>query len=126
MTPHILVAEDDADTCELIQLILQLAGFRFSFANNLSDVLHLVARERFDALLLDNCMPEITGVELCRRIRTFDQTTPILFCSGAVTQADIQAAMLAGAQGYVAKPFAANDLVRALRSVLNKGTHQTS
>jgi CheY-like chemotaxis protein len=64
-------------------------------------------------------MPDLTAIELCRRIRVFDQSTPILICSGAVTQADKQAAVLAGAQGYLNKPFFSSELIQALRSSLN-------
>lgn len=116
--PHILFADDNPDIRELVQVQLQLAGFRVSTADNTTDVLRLVTTERFDALVLDYWMPEVTGVELCRQIRTVDQNTPILICSGAITEADKEAAMLAGAQGYVQKPFNAKDLIRALRSSL--------
>jgi DNA-binding response OmpR family regulator len=63
-------------------------------------------------------MQEATGIDLCRQIRTFDQSTPILICSGAVTQADKEAGVLAGAQGYLGKPFNSAELIGALRSVL--------
>lgn len=116
--PHILFADDDSDIRELVQFQLQATGFRVSTADNGADVMRLVTTERFDALLLDYWMPEVTGIELCRRIRTFDQSTPILICSGAVTEADKEAATLAGAQGYVRKPFNSKDLIRALRSSL--------
>jgi DNA-binding response OmpR family regulator len=118
MEPHILFAEDDPDTRELVQLILCRAGFRVSVTGNPVHVLQLAATERFDALLLDNWMPELTDIELCRQIRTFDPSTPILFCSGAVTEADKHAAVLVGAQGYVGKPFDPDDLIRTLRSAL--------
>lgn len=118
MRPRILFADDDCDIRELVQLQLNTAGFRVSTADNGSDVLRLVTTEHFDALLLDYWMPDATGIDLCRQIRTFDQSTPILICSGAVTDADKQAARLAGAQGYVQKPFNSKDLIRALRSFL--------
>jgi len=73
---HILFAEDDPDTRELIHLLLSRTGFRVSATGSPAEVLTLAATERFDALLLDNWMPELTGVELCRQIRTFDQSTP--------------------------------------------------
>ena len=121
--PHILFADDDCDIRELVQVQLDAAGFRVSTADNGADVLRLVTTERFDALLLDYWMAEVTGIELCRQIRTFDQSIPILICSGAVTEADKEAATLAGAQGYVAKPFNARDLIRALRSSLEGAAH---
>lgn len=113
--PHILFADDDGDIRELVQAILQAAGFRVTTADTTTGVLELVAAERFDVMLLDYWMPQLTGLELCRCIRAFDQTTPILICSGAVNQTDRDAAVLAGAQGFVSKPFSAKDLIRALR-----------
>ena len=121
--PHILFADDDSDIRELVQFQLNAAGFCVSTADNGADVLRLVTTERFDILLLDYWMLEVTGIELCRQIRTFDQSIPILICSGAVTEADKEAATLAGAQGYVAKPFNARDLIRALRSSLKAAAH---
>ena len=116
--PRILFADDDGDIRELVQLQLNAAGFRVSTADNGPDVLRLVTTEHFDALLLDYWMPDVTGIELCRQIRTFDQSTPILICSGAVDYADRQTATAAGAQGYVQKPFNSKDLIRALRAFL--------
>jgi len=123
MQPHILFADDNSDIRELVQFQLHAAGFRVSTAENAADVLRLVVTDRFDVLMLDYWMPQVTGIELCRQIRTFDQSTPILICSGAVTEADKEAATLAGAQGYLAKPFNARDLVRALRLSRKASNH---
>ena len=119
MQPHILLADDDADTRELLELILNQAGFRVSVTGDAAEVMHLLTTDRFDALLLDNWMPEVTGIELCRRIRSINNTTPIFFCSGAVTEADKKAAFSAGAQGYLAKPFDPDELTAALRAAVN-------
>ena len=117
--PHILLAEDDADTREIIQLILDHAGFRVSVTGDSSEVMQLLAANSFDALLLDNWMPNLNGIELCRLIRSSDSCIPIFFCSGAVTEADRQAAFSAGAQGYLAKPFDPDELTAVLRAALN-------
>ena len=118
MQPHILFADDNSDLLELVELQMQSAGFRASTADNGADVLRLVTTNRFDVLVLDYWMPDVTGIELCRQIRTFNKSTPILICSGAFTEADTKAAALAGAQGYVRKPFKSEELIRALRSAL--------
>ena len=76
--PHILVVEDDADTRELVQLLLRQARFRVSMTGNPDAVLQLLLTARFDALLLDNWMPKINGTELCRMIRFHDQTAEFL------------------------------------------------
>lgn len=78
-------ADDDFDIREMVQFMLHAAGFRVSTTDNAAEVLRLVTSEHVDAVLLDNWMSEITGVELCRQIRTFDKSRPILMCSGAVT-----------------------------------------
>jgi DNA-binding response OmpR family regulator len=77
--PHILFAEDDPDTRELVQLFLRHAGFQVSVTGESSEVPHLVATDHFDALLLDNWMPGLTGIQLCQTIRSFDQNIPISF-----------------------------------------------
>ena len=118
MEPHILFADDNPDICELVQTLLQAAGFRVSTSDNAADVLRRGATESFEAVILDYWMEEATGIDLCRQIRTFDQSTPILICSGAITQADKEAGVLAGAQGYIGKPFNSAELIGALRSVL--------
>lgn len=115
---NLLFADDNPDIRELVQLQLQAAGFHVSTADNGADVLRLVTTEHFDVLLLDYWMPDATGIQLCRQIRALDRTTPILICSGAITAADKEAAMRAGAQGYVQKPFDSKELIRALHSAL--------
>jgi DNA-binding response OmpR family regulator len=120
--PHILFADDNSDICELVQTVLHAVGFRVSTISNAADVLQRVATESFDALILDYWMQDATGIELCRQIRTFNQSIPILICSGALTQADREAGVLAGAQGYIAKPFNSAELIGALRAVLNAST----
>ena len=116
---HILYAEDDPDTRELVQILLRQSGFRISVTGDASEVLRLLAKDHFDLLLLDNWMPEVTGIELCRRIRSFDRNILIFFCSGAVTEADKKAALSAGAQGYIDKPFVPEELTATLRAALD-------
>jgi DNA-binding response OmpR family regulator len=116
--PHILFADDDADTREIVQMLLRHAGFQVSVASSLREVMALIAALRFDAIVLDNWMPEFTGIDICHEIRKHDQSTPIVFCSGALTKFDIEAAKLAGAQGYIAKPFDPDELVETLRTAI--------
>ena len=117
--PHILFADDDPDTREVVQILLRRAGFRVSVTGDSSEVMQLLATDNFHALLLDNWMPNLNGIELCRLVRSLDQKLPILFCSGAATDADKKAAFAAGAQGYLVKPFDPDDLTATLCAALN-------
>ena len=117
--PHILVAEDDPDTGELMELVLHRAGFRVTLTGDPYEVLDLLATGSFDALLLDNWMPKLNGIELCRLIRSINENVLIVFCSGAVAESDKQAAFAAGAQGFVGKPFQPQELTATLNAALN-------
>ena len=116
--PNILVAEDDPDTRELLKIILSRADFRVTVTDDPTRVLELLSTDNFDAGLLDNLMPKINGVELCRVIRSVNERIVICFCSGAVGESDQKAAFDAGAQGYITKPFEPQELTSRLSSVL--------
>jgi CheY-like chemotaxis protein len=119
--PHILVAEDDPDTRELVEIVLRRADFRVTVTDDPFMVVELLATCRFDALLLDNLMPKMNGIELCRVIRSVNQEILIFFCSGAVAESDKEAAFAAGAQGYITKPFEPHKLAGILRDALAIG-----
>ena len=70
-----------------------------------AEVMQPLLTARFGAVLLDNWMPKINGIELRRLIRSLDQKLPIFFCSGAVTEGDKKVAFDAGAQGYFGRPL---------------------
>lgn len=118
--PHILFADDDADTRELVSIVLHNAGFRVSLAHESSHIIPLFYSNQFDALILDNWMPGKSGLEICRQIRAIDKDTPILFCSGAVTATDIDTATAAGVQAFIEKPFDPDHLIEVLRSNLKR------
>jgi DNA-binding response OmpR family regulator len=102
----------------MMEMTLRHAGFRVSVTRRSSEILHLCSLQQFDALVLDNWMPETSGLEICKQIRAVDDNTPILFCSGAATEADIAAAIAAGAQGYIEKPFDPDYLIQVLQSAI--------
>ena len=118
-SPHIkrkriLFVEDHEDTWELVALIL--AGYEITCARGFDEGLRL-ARQLFDLYILDNWLPDGTGVELCRRIREFDPHTPILFYSAAARAPDIEEALRAVAQAYLIKPVRFEELKRAVEKL---------
>ena len=107
---RILCTEDDADTRELIVLVLTKSGFDVKCADTAVEAIALAKSESFDLYLVDNWMPGLTGPELTQKLREFDLKTPILFYSAAAFESDKEAARLAGAQGYLVKPAGFNEL----------------
>jgi CheY-like chemotaxis protein len=91
--------------------ILKQNGYQVTCTENGTEALSLAKNQRFDLFLVDNWLSGLTGPDLTRYIREFNQTTPILFCSAAAYDSDRQNAVAAGAQGYLVKPVAIDLLV---------------
>ena len=108
---RILYTEDDPDSRDLVMFILKRGGYEVTCAVSGTEALGFAKTQHFDLFLVDNWMPGITGPELTRHIREFNQTTPILFYSAAAYDSDRQNALNAGAQGYLVKPVAIEQLV---------------
>ena len=115
---RILCTEDDADNREALRLLLEMDGFDVTCAEDAKQALSLARVGNFDLYLLDNWLPDASGDVLCRELREFDSITPILFYSGAATDADKARAMACGAQGYLTKPARLEDLVGEMRRLI--------
>ncbi len=112
---RILCVEDDADSREMMTIILEQAGYEVIAASNPTDGLKIAEHGAPALIILDNWCERGSGVELCKQIRKFDSQTPIIFYSGAAYQSDIRKAMDAGAQGYLIKPAGIRDLIETIK-----------
>jgi DNA-binding response OmpR family regulator len=113
---RILLVEDHEDTWEMVAYSLPEYGL--ICARNFDEGLRLARRRYFDFYILDNWLPDGSGVELCRRIRKFDPHTPILFYSAVGYSHDIIEGMSAGAQGYLVKPVSFDELQQAVTQLI--------
>jgi DNA-binding response OmpR family regulator len=107
---RILFVEDNEETWELVEATLM--EYKLTYARNFKEGLRIARRGYFDLYLLDNWLPDGSGVELCRAIRKFDPYTPILFYSATAFARDTGEAWRAGAQAYLVKPVISYDLRR--------------
>ena len=126
LRPGILYIEDDGDTREMMILLLSFEGFSVTGARTGKDAIEQARSSKFDLLLIDQRLPDLSGPEVCRRIREFDSTTPILFFSGVTQESAKRAALESGAQGYLVKPAAIEVVVNEIRRVLKTASGQTS
>jgi len=108
---RILCTEDDQDTRDLLALLFDLSGFEAVCISNGEEAIARAKSEHFDLYLVDNWLPGVSGATLTQRLREFDPSTPVLFYSGAATQAEIDAAHASGAQGYLVKPVEGDRLI---------------
>src|SRR5262249_11063336 len=109
---HILLVEDDEDAWEIVTF--NFAGCKVICARDFDEGLRLARQRYFDLYILDNWLPDGSGVELCRLIREFDPHTPILFYSAVGYTRDIEEAMRAGADAYLIKPVSLDELEQAV------------
>lgn len=111
---RILHVEDDDDTRALVAFILQAEGWEVVSLGNADSALQLAAGGGFDLYLIDNWVEGDPQYALCRGLHDIDPHTPILFYSGAVFPIDVESALAAGAQGYLAKPCTPETLVEEI------------
>lgn len=101
---RILCVEDDADTCELLTVMLGHYGMEAVCVPEVAAALSLMRKEKFRLYILDGQLPGVSGLSLCQEIRSADKVTPIVIFSGHCREADRRAGMLAGADAYIFKP----------------------
>ena len=118
---RILYIDDDADTRELVSLLLEWANFEVVVAENSENALALARIIPFDLYIIDNWMPGESGIDLCKKLRAFDSSTPVLFYSGAVYDRDKREAFAAGAQGYLSKPVENDQLIAEVSRLIAAG-----
>jgi CheY-like chemotaxis protein len=109
-----LCVDAEESACPVMAALLSELGYDLSHCASLREGLHLTRTRHFDLLLLDWRLKDGDGLELCRMVRTFDTQTPILFYSASADESDIQRAMSAGAQGYLAKPVEVVNLLQII------------
>lgn len=95
---------DDKDSCEMLSLFLGFKGYIVKTANTAEEGLRLALKNRYASIILETWLPDISGIDLCQRIRKFDSHTPIIFFSTNSIEKDRQAGLRAGGQRYLVKP----------------------
>ncbi len=118
----ILVAEDEKDIRELIAFTLRFAEYEVVLASNGAEAVEMARAERPTLILMDVRMPRLTGYDACRQLKEDPQTRdiPIVFLSAKGQEAEIQQGLASGAEQYILKPFAPDDLIRQVKDILKK------
>jgi DNA-binding response OmpR family regulator len=117
-TPRVLYIEDHEDTRELVTLVLEQRSFEVVTGSTIESGIALAGSQQFDLYLLDSWLPDGSGLDLCRRIREFDKSTPILFYSAAAYEIDKAQAINSGAQAYLIKPSQPSELCNVVTSLI--------
>lgn len=116
MTARVLLVDDDKDICQFLETLLGLEGFETRVASSAADAMAELGEA--DVVLLDVAMPDVDGLELCRRMRGTGFRGPVLIVSARPGPELPRKAAEAGANGFVRKPFDNTELVVRLRALL--------
>ena len=120
MAERILLIEDDSRLAEMVSEYLGESGFHVSIAAGGRAGLERLAREPFDALVLDLMLPDMDGLEVCRELRA-KSDTPVLMLTARGDAADRIVGLELGADDYLPKPFQPRELLARLRAILRRG-----
>jgi two-component system response regulator MprA len=118
---RILVVDDEPAVREAVDRALRLEGYETELAADGAEALEALADRAPDALVLDLLMPHVDGLEVCRRLRAAGDRTPVLVLTARDGVPDRVRGLDAGADDYLVKPFALEELLARLRALLRRG-----
>jgi two-component system, OmpR family, response regulator MprA len=116
----ILMVDDDVSLRTALERVLAASGFEVVVAEDGDEALSLVRRRHFDAVVLDVVMPGRDGIEVCESLRRAGSQLPILMLTARDTIRDRVTGLEAGADDYLTKPFANDELIARLRALLRR------
>jgi two-component system response regulator MprA len=120
VTVRILVVDDDRAVRESLRRSLSFNGYSVALAQDGLEALDVIASDRPDALVLDVLMPRLDGLQVCRQLRSNGDDLPILVLTARDSVSERVAGLDAGADDYLPKPFALEELLARLRALLRR------
>ncbi|HTD07973.1 MAG TPA: response regulator transcription factor [Solirubrobacteraceae bacterium] len=117
---RLLVVDDDPSVREALALVLDLGGFDVVTAADGREAIRTLSVDSPDAVILDVLMPGLDGLEVCRRMRAIGDRTPVLMLTARTEVSERVAGLEAGADDYLVKPFAREELIARLRALLRR------
>lgn len=118
---HILVVEDEQRLAALLRRVLAAERHVVDIAGDGSSGLHQATSEGYDLIILDRMLPEMDGLEICRAVRSRNSSVPVLVLTARGAVEDRVAGLDAGADDYLVKPFAMQELLARVRALLRRG-----
>lgn len=121
---HILLVDDEKELTTPLSRVLTEEGYQVDVANNGLIGEELAQQNEYNLLILDWLMPEKSGLELCRSLRSRNDQTPVLFLTAKDTVDDRVAGLDVGADDYIIKPFELREFLARVRALLRRSTQE--
>ena len=116
----ILLVDDEVELTEPLRRVLFREGYEVDVADNGSQGMELALDNEYDLFILDWMLPQYSGVEICRQLRSHSLSTPVLFLTAKDTLDDRVLGLDAGADDYLVKPFELRELLARVRALLRR------
>ena len=125
--PHVLIVEDEPAQREVLSYNLEAEGFRVTMAADGEEALLYVAEDAPDLVVLDWMLPQLSGIEVCRRLKSqsANRAIPVIMLSARSEEVDKVRGLETGADDYVTKPYAVSELMARVRAQLRR-THPST
>src|SRR5467141_354220 len=123
---RVLLAEDDTSISEPLSRALRREGYEVDVTADGLTTLDRALGDGGDMILLDIGLPELDGLEVCRRVRAGGYAVPVLILTARADEVDTVVGLDAGADDYVTKPFRLAELLARVRALLRRGSVETS
>ena len=120
MNPLILIAEDDPHIREGLVATLESEGYRVTATRDGAEALRHFGQTKFDLVLLDVMMPEVSGFDVCRAIRRENRAVPVILLTAKSEEIDKVVGLELGADDYITKPFGVRELLARVAAVLRR------
>ncbi|AEF24819.1 response regulator transcription factor [Streptococcus parauberis] len=120
MKKHVLLVDDEEHILRLLDYHLAKEGYQTELVGDGRSALKLAETEHFDFILLDIMLPQLDGIEVCKRIRAKGITTPIMMVSAKGDEFDKVLALELGADDYLTKPFSPRELIARVKAILRR------
>ncbi len=121
----ILIIEDEKNIYSFLKMELEFEGYKIVVRENGKDGLLTALEEDFDLILLDLMLPELNGLEVCRRLKR-EKNTPVIMLSARDSVMDKVSGLEIGADDYIAKPFAIEELLARIKVVFRRQSNNTN
>lgn len=117
---QILLVEDDHDIAALLRLNLEDEGYAITHEPDGGNALQRLEKQPWDAVILDLMLPNVDGLEICRRIRQMTRYLPIIIISARSSETDRITGLETGADDYLAKPFSVQELIARIKALFRR------
>ena len=117
---RILLVDDEVELTDPLRRILTREGYEVDVADDGITGTEMAQQKNYDLLILDWMLPQLSGLEICRKLRRLGKTTPVLFLTAKDTLDDRVSGLDAGADDYLIKPFELRELLARVRALLRR------